>query len=54
MTDPVPGDDRHGLRTYLTPEEAKEFHKIFMGSFLGFTAIAVIAHVLVWVWKPWL
>jgi len=37
----------------LTEEEAKEFHKIFMSSFLGFTAIAVIAHILVWSWRPW-
>ena len=39
-------DDRLGLRTYLTPEEAKEFHKLFMSSFLGFTAVAVVAHAL--------
>jgi len=38
----------------LTEEEAKEFHKIFMSSFLGFTAVAVIAHILVWAWRPWL
>jgi light-harvesting complex 1 beta chain len=38
----------------LTEEEAKEFHKIFVSSFLGFTAIAVIAHILVWSWRPWL
>lgn len=54
MVDPTPGDDRFGLRTYLTPEEAKEFHKLFMGGFLGFTSVAVVAHVLVWFWKPWL
>ena len=51
MADP---DDRFGLRTYLTPEEAKEFHKLFMSSFLGFTAVAVVAHILVWMWRPWL
>ena len=38
----------------LTEDEAKEFHGIFMKSFLGFTAIAVVAHILVWMWKPWL
>ena len=46
--------DRDGLGTYLTPEEAKEFHKIFISSFLAFTAIAVVAHILVWYWRPWL
>jgi light-harvesting complex 1 beta chain len=54
MSDPTHGDDRLGLRTYLTPEEAKEFHKLFMTSFLGFTAVAVVAHALVWAWRPWL
>ena len=45
---------RDRVGTYLTEPEAKEFHKIFVSSFLGFTTIAVIAHVLVWFWKPWL
>jgi light-harvesting complex 1 beta chain len=38
----------------LTENEAKEFHKIFVTSFLLFTAIAVVAHILVWQWRPWL
>lgn len=46
-------DDRHGPGSYLTPEEAKEFHKIFIQSFILFTLVAVVAHVLVWAWKPW-
>ncbi len=45
---------RDGVGTYLTADEAKEFHKIFVTSFMGFTAVAVVAHVLVWMWKPWL
>jgi light-harvesting complex 1 beta chain len=38
----------------LTPEEAKEFHGIFMTSFIIFTIIAIVAHFLVWQWRPWL
>jgi light-harvesting complex 1 beta chain len=38
----------------LTEEQAKEFHKIFVTSFLIFTAVAVVAHVLAWMWRPWL
>jgi light-harvesting complex 1 beta chain len=38
----------------LTEQEAKEFHRIFMGSFILFLVIAIIAHVLVWQWRPWL
>ncbi len=38
----------------LTEREAKEFHRIFMSSFAMFTAIAILAHILVWQWRPWL
>ncbi len=47
-------DDRKGSLSGLTEQEAKEFHGIFVSSFLGFTIIAIIAHVLVWQWRPWL
>lgn len=46
--------DRQGSLTGLTDEEAKEFHGFFMSSFIGFTVVAVIAHFLVWSWRPWL
>jgi len=38
----------------MTPEEAKEFHKLFVTSFIIFTIIAIVAHVLAWMWRPWL
>jgi light-harvesting complex 1 beta chain len=38
----------------LTEAEAKEFHKLFVTSFLAFTAIALVAHILAWLWRPWL
>jgi light-harvesting complex 1 beta chain len=38
----------------LTEAEAKEFHRIFLGSFVLFVAIALTAHILVWAWRPWL
>ena len=47
-------DNRGGSLSGLTEQEAKEFHGIFMMSFIIFTAIAVIAHFLVWQWRPWL
>ncbi|XUU61795.1 light-harvesting antenna LH1, beta subunit [Erythrobacter sp. HA6-11] len=46
--------DRFGMQTYLTPEEAKEFHKLFMFWFAAHTGIAVVAHLLVWAWRPWI
>lgn len=47
-------DDRRGSLSGLTEQEAKEFHGIFTTSFLGFTVIAIVAHILVWQWRPWL
>jgi light-harvesting complex 1 beta chain len=38
----------------LTEPEAKEFHSIFMTSFILFLVIAIIAHILAWMWRPWL
>lgn len=38
----------------LTEREAKEFHSIFMMSFIIFTIIAIVAHILAWSWRPWL
>lgn len=45
---------RTGSLSGLTEEEAREFHRIFVASFAGFTAIAIVAHFLVWQWRPWL
>lgn len=45
---------RDGSLTGLTESEAKEFHSIFMTSFALFVAVAVVAHILAWLWRPWL
>ncbi|HQT68324.1 MAG: light-harvesting protein [Rhodospirillales bacterium 20-60-12] len=45
---------REGSLTGLTENEAKEFHKIFVMSFIVFTLIAIVAHFLVWSWRPWI
>jgi len=37
----------------LTDSEAEEFHRYYMQGFIGFVAVAVIAHVLVFAWNPW-
>jgi light-harvesting complex 1 beta chain len=37
----------------LTATEAREFHKIFVTSFIVFLIIALIAHALAWEWRPW-
>lgn len=45
---------RTGSLSGLSEPEAREFHRIFMVSFIAFVAVAVVAHVLVWMWRPWL
>jgi light-harvesting complex 1 beta chain len=52
MSSSVP--PRPGSLSGLTETEAKEFHKIFVMSFIIFTVIAIIAHILVWSWRPWI
>jgi light-harvesting complex 1 beta chain len=46
--------EKTGGLSGLTDNEAKEFHKIFVQSFIIFTAVAVVAHILAWAWRPWL
>lgn len=46
--------NKGGSLSGLTESEAKEFHSIFMTSFVLFTVIAIIAHILAWMWRPWL
>ncbi|RYF75790.1 MAG: light-harvesting protein [Comamonadaceae bacterium] len=48
------GPSREGSLSGLTEQEAKEFHGIFMTSFIIFTLIAIVAHFLAWQWRPWL
>jgi light-harvesting complex 1 beta chain len=45
---------RTGSISGLSEAEAREFHSIFLVSFIVFVVVAIIAHVLVWQWRPWL
>ena len=45
--------DRSSL-SGLTESEAQEFHGLFVKSFIGFLVIAILAHILVWNWRPWI
>ena len=47
-------DRRTSTVSGLTESEAREFHGIFLTSFIAFTVVAIIAHFLVWTWRPWL
>lgn len=39
--------------TSFSEAEAKTFHGYFIVGFTGFTAVAFVAHLLVWAWRPW-
>lgn len=40
--------------TGLTEAEAQEFHGIFVQSMTMFFGIVIVAHILAWLWRPWL
>lgn len=40
--------------TGMSDDEAQEFHKYYMQGTLLFVAVAVVAHILVWAWRPWI
>ena len=46
--------EHKGSISGLTDDEAQEFHRYRVQGFIGFTAVALVAHMLVWVWRPWL
>ncbi|MEL6360527.1 MAG: light-harvesting antenna LH1, beta subunit [Pseudomonadota bacterium] len=38
----------------LTAREAQEFHKFFVMNTAMFTVIALVAHILMLMWRPWI
>ena len=45
--------EQGGSPSGLTSNEAKEVHSAYVQGWVGFVAIAVTAHVLMFMWKPW-
>ena len=43
-----------GSQSGLSANEAKEFHRYFMLYTIVYVVVAVVAHILVWSWRPWL
>jgi light-harvesting complex 1 beta chain len=37
----------------LSEAEAREFHGLFVVSFILFTLIALVAHIFTYIWRPW-
>lgn len=45
--------DDKGSISGLSDSAAKQFHALFITSFVVFTGIAIAAHILAWLWRPW-
>jgi light-harvesting complex 1 beta chain len=46
-------ETRGSMLTGLTASEAQEFHGFFMQSTIAYIVVAIVAHFLVWQWRPW-
>ena len=46
-------NDSSVLDSGLSPQMAQEFHKYFMQFTILYIGIAVVAHILMWAWRPW-
>ncbi|HBG99895.1 MAG: light-harvesting protein [Rhodobacteraceae bacterium] len=40
--------------TGLTDEQAQELHAVYMQGFSLFVGVALVAHLAVFIWRPWL
>jgi light-harvesting complex 1 beta chain len=46
--------DRNDLSfTGLTDQQAQELHSVYMSGLVLFTIVAVVAHLAVYIWRPW-
>jgi light-harvesting complex 1 beta chain len=46
--------DRNDLSfTGLTDQQAQELHSVYMSGLWLFAGVAVVAHILVALWRPW-
>jgi light-harvesting complex 1 beta chain len=39
--------------TGLTDQQAQELHSVYMSGLVLFTVVAVVAHLAVFIWRPW-
>lgn len=39
--------------TGLTDEQAQELHSVYMGGLWLFVAVAGVAHLATYIWRPW-
>jgi light-harvesting complex 1 beta chain len=39
--------------TGLTDDQAQELHSVYMSGLYLFTTVAIVAHLAVFIWRPW-
>ncbi len=39
--------------TGLTDQQAQELHSVYMSGLTLFSIVAVVAHLAVFIWRPW-
>jgi light-harvesting complex 1 beta chain len=39
--------------TGLTDEQAQELHSVYMSGLRLFSVVAIVAHLAVFIWRPW-
>jgi len=39
--------------TGLTEDQAQELHEVYLKGFYLFAGVALVAHLLTFVWRPW-
>jgi light-harvesting complex 1 beta chain len=42
-----------GSGTGLTASQAQEFHSAMVMGTVAFVGVSLIAHTLIWFWRPW-
>jgi light-harvesting complex 1 beta chain len=51
--DMVAPPERSSNKSGLSEQEAREFHGYFTSMTTVFVGIALVAHLLMWIWRPW-
>ena len=47
--------DKNGLSfTGLTDEQAQELHSVYLSGMWLFVAVAIVAHLATYIWRPWI
>ena len=47
-------NERAPTKSGISEQEAREFHGYFTSMMTVFVGIALVAHLLMWIWRPWI